>query len=124
MSIKNWIPGPPIAEEVEVAELPTATYDDVQDYINFFGDRTLLTGGTITDNGNGTAAVAALTGWCKETDSNTAVGVFFDFASPGNTPALTDLVTNYVYIDYNGGTPQIVVPGRPRGAVNNCRMPA
>jgi len=108
--VEHIVSIPPIpATDVEVSELGSATYDDVQDYINFFGDRTLLTGGTITDNGDGTAAVAALTGWCKETDSNTAVGVFFDFASPGNTPALTDLVTNYVYIDYNGGTPQIVV---------------
>ena len=98
-----------VASEVEVEELGTATYDDVQDYINFFGDRTILSGGTITDNGNGTAAIASLTGWCKETDSDTAVGKFFDWASPGNTAALTDLTTNYVYIDYNGGTLVLVV---------------
>ena len=103
------------ASEVEVEELGTATYDDVQDYINFFGDRTILSGGTITDNGNGTAAIASLTGWCKETDSDTAVGRFFNWASPGNTAALTDLTTNYVYIDYNGGTLQLVVSTSRRG---------
>ncbi|KKN74740.1 hypothetical protein LCGC14_0387820 [marine sediment metagenome] len=96
------------ATDVEVSELPTATYDDVQDYINFFGDRTLLSGGAITDNGDGTVAIDSLTGWCKETDSDTAVGKFFDFAG-GNTAALTDVTTNYVYVDYNGGTPQLVV---------------
>lgn len=97
-----------IASEVEVSELSTATYDDVQDYINFFGDRTLLSGGTISDNGDGTAAVASLTGWCKVSDSPTAVGRFFNFAG-GNTSALVDLMTNYVFLDYNGGTPQLVV---------------
>ncbi|KKL80542.1 hypothetical protein LCGC14_2003700, partial [marine sediment metagenome] len=34
-----------LGTDVEVAELSTATYDDVQDYINFQGDRTLFTGG-------------------------------------------------------------------------------
>ncbi len=97
------------ATQVEVAELSTATYDDVQDYINFFGDRTLLSGGGITDNGNGTAAVASMTGWCKVSDSDTAVGRFFDWASPGNTAALTDLSINHIYVDYNGGTLQLVV---------------
>ena len=94
---------------VEVEELSAATYDDVQDYINFFGDRTLLSGGAISDNGNGTAAVASLTGWCKVSDSDTAVGKFFNWASPGNTAALTNLTTNYIYVDYNGGTLQLVV---------------
>ncbi|KKK82517.1 hypothetical protein LCGC14_2802600, partial [marine sediment metagenome] len=42
------------ATDVEVSELSTATYDDVQDYMNFQGDRTLFTGGVFTDNGDGT----------------------------------------------------------------------
>ena len=96
------------ANAIEVEELGTATYDDVQDYINFFGDRTLLSGGGISDNGDGTATVAAGTAWAKATDSDTAVGVFFDF-SADNSVSLTDQITNYVYLDYNGGTPQIVV---------------
>ena len=95
------------AEYVEVSELSTATYDDVQDYINFFGDRTLLSGGAISDAGSGVATIASLTGWCKETDSDTAVGKFFNYAG-ANTSALTDLTTHYIYCDYNGGTPQLV----------------
>ncbi|KKN71805.1 hypothetical protein LCGC14_0416590 [marine sediment metagenome] len=104
----NDISGVIKATDVEVSELSTATYDDVQDYINFQGDRTLFTGGGFTDNGDGTVAVAAGTGWCKETDSDTAVGRFFDF-SADNSVSLTDQVTNYLYVDYNAGTPQIVV---------------
>ena len=96
------------ATQVNVSELSTATHDDVQDYINFFGDRTLLSGGAITDNGDGTIAIASLTAWSAISDSETAVGKFFDFAG-GNTPSLTDMTTNYIYLDYNGGTPQLVV---------------
>lgn len=96
------------ATNVGAAELGSATFDDVQDYINFFGDRTLITGGTITDNGDGEATVAAGTAWCKSTDSDTAIGVFFDFSEDA-TVSLTNLTTNYVYVDYNGGSPQIVV---------------
>ncbi|KKK55149.1 hypothetical protein LCGC14_3077490, partial [marine sediment metagenome] len=94
--------------DVEVSELKTATYDDVQDYINFYGHRSLFPGGAITDNGDGTVAIASLTGWSSISDSESAVGKFFDFAG-GNTPSLTDLTTNYIYLDYNGGTPQLVV---------------
>ena len=96
------------ATDVEVSELSTATYDDVQDYINFGGDRTLLTGGDITDNGDGTIAVTSGTAWVKATDSDTALGKFFNF-SADNSVSLTDLTTNYIYLDYNGGTPQMVV---------------
>ena len=104
----TWEEGLRYAQDVNVAELSVATYDDVQDYINFFGDRTLLSGGGITDNSNGTAAVASGTAWAKATDSDTAMGKFFNF-SADNSVALTDLITNYVYLDYNAGTPQIVV---------------
>ncbi|KKK87961.1 hypothetical protein LCGC14_2747990, partial [marine sediment metagenome] len=97
-----------LGTDVEVSELGAATYDDVQDYMNFFGDRTLLTGGAISDAGSGVATIASLTGWCKVTDDDDAVGKFFDYDSPGNTGTLTDMTTHYVYVDYNGGSPQLV----------------
>lgn len=96
------------ATEVDVSELGEATYDDAQDYSNFFGDRTLLSGGAISDNGDGTVTVALGTAWAKVTDSDTAVGNFFNFSADASV-SLTDLTTNYIYIDYNAGTPQIVV---------------
>lgn len=107
----NWNDGHTLnleATDIEVSELGTATYDDVQDYANFFGDRTILSGGAISDNGDGTATVALGTAWAKATDSNTAVGKFFDFSADASV-ALTNLITNYIYLDYNAGTPQIVV---------------
>jgi len=87
-----------------------ATYTNTQDFMNFFGDRTHLSGCVISETSpaDGTIAVSAGTAWCKETDSDTAEGVFFDFAG-ASAIALTDLTANPVYLDYNGGTPQIVV---------------
>ena len=102
------------ATSVHVEELGTATYDDAQDFINFFGDRTLLSGGAITAHGDadGSVAIASCTAWCKETDSDTAVGRFFDYAGKAKQ-TLTDLNTNLIYLDYNAGTPQIVVATAP-----------
>lgn len=101
---------PETAERIRVSILAGATFDNVQDYINFFGDRVIITGGEITATlpADGTVAVAPCTAWCKETDSDTAVGVFLDFAGIGNI-ALTDLTVNVLYLDYNAGTPQVVV---------------
>jgi len=98
------------ATDVEVSELSTATYDDVQDYINFFGDRTFLTGCAITpdDPADGKVSVASGTAWCKESDSNTAVGKFFNFTGE-SAITLTDLTANILYLDYNAGTPDVVV---------------
>ena len=104
------------ATKVEVAELGTAYYDDVQDYINFFGNRTILSGGALTDNGDGTVAMASCKAWCKESDSDTAVGKFFDFDGAVSI-ALTDLTANIIYLDYNktngSATPQVVVATAP-----------
>ena len=104
----EWINQTLAASDIGASELGVATYDDVQDYINFFGDRTLLSGGAISDNGDGTATVALGKAWAKATDSDTAVGNFFDFSADASV-SLTDLTTNYIYVDYNAGTPQIVV---------------
>ncbi|KKL08234.1 hypothetical protein LCGC14_2577880, partial [marine sediment metagenome] len=106
---KRLIPGHEYPKVNEDGGVQLTSDITLQDYMKWFGDRTLLSGGAITDNGNGTVAIASLTGWVKATDSETADGKFFDWASPGNTAALTDMTTNYVYVDYNGGTPQLVV---------------
>ena len=98
------------ADKVIAAILAGATYNDVQDFMNFFGDRTIISGGgiTATDPADGTVVIAACTAWCKEADSDTAVGRFFNFAGVADLE-LTDDNVNVIYLDYNAGTPQIVV---------------
>ncbi|KKL72722.1 hypothetical protein LCGC14_2082050, partial [marine sediment metagenome] len=87
--------------------VPSSVDTILQAYMKYFGDRTLLSGGAITDAGSGVAAIASLTAWCKETDSETATGRFFSYGG-ASTSTLTDLTTHYIYVDYNGGTPQLV----------------
>ncbi|KKL51186.1 hypothetical protein LCGC14_2298020, partial [marine sediment metagenome] len=86
---------------------PTSDDTILQAYMKYFGDRTLLSGGAISDNGNGTATVATGTAWAKATDSETAAGVFFSFSADASV-SLTDMSANHIYVDYNGGTPQLV----------------
>lgn len=94
------------ASDVEVTEVGTATYDDVQDFINIYGSRGLISGGEITDNGNGTVDVAAGTAWLRVSDTALASLPFSDFDAKVNL-ALTDELTNYIYVDYNSGAPLV-----------------
>jgi len=77
-----------------------------------FGNRTHITGGVISDAFDETCDVTGGTAWAKVSHDLNAEGVFFSFSS-GNTytvgsHALTDNAINYIYLDYNGGSPQIV----------------
>lgn len=96
------------ATTVELLEIGTATYDDIQDWSNSIQSSGVISGGVITDGGSGTIDVSAITGIIKSTDSVTGTNYFFDLGSSSGI-ALTDNYTNYVYIDYNSGSPQIVV---------------
>ena len=98
------------ATAIEAAEVGTATYDDVQDFINAQGSRGKISGGATTNNGGdgSVATTTAGTGMVRNDDTDIAPLVFFDW--PQNaTISMTDDSTNYIYADYNSGTPQIVV---------------
>ena len=88
--------------------------EDTRDFLKYFGDRTLFSGGAITAHGDadGSVAIASCTAWSKETDSDTADGVFFSYVGKAKQ-TLTDLSVNLIYLDYNAGTPQIVVATTP-----------
>lgn len=95
---------------VELAELGTATYDDVQDWLNGTVSSGRISGGLLTAHApaNGKLEISALKGFIKITDSDIAVTKFFDLAAQANVE-LTDHVINYIYVDYNSGTPQVLV---------------
>lgn len=96
------------ATAVELGELGTATYDDVQDWSNSVQSAGIISGGTITDGGSGTIDISAIKGIIKTTDSVIGVNKFFDLGAQSGV-SLTDNNTNYVSVDYNSGTPQIIV---------------
>lgn len=94
------------AASIEVSEIGTATYDDLQNFISIMSAG-VLTGGTITDNTDGSVTAAAGTGKIATTNSEMASHVMFDWSQNSNV-TLTDNTTNFVYVDYNAGSPQIV----------------
>jgi hypothetical protein len=94
------------ASQVAMGVLGTPTYDDVQDWSNVTQSAGLGTGGAISDNGDGSVTVAAGTGIIKTTDSNVGANVLFNFAEDTNV-SLSDNALNWVYVDYNAGTPAI-----------------
>jgi len=95
------------AAEIEVSKLSGTTYDDVQDWINNTQSSGRISGGDITDNGDGSVTVAAGTGFIKISDSEIAETKFFDWAEDDNV-SLVDNSINYIYVDYNSGSPQIL----------------
>ena len=95
-------------DQINVDEIGAATYDDVQDFITIFGNAGWISGGVITDNGDGTIDVAAGVGFIRVSNSETADLKFFDWAASAGV-SLTNNSENYIYIDYNAGSPQVAV---------------
>jgi len=93
------------ATTIEALELGTTTYDDLQDWINTTQSAGRITGGVLSAHSpaDGTLDISALKGFVKVNDSDIAETRFFDFAS--TTISLTDDRTNYIYVDYNSGSP-------------------
>lgn len=100
------------ASEISVLELGTATYDDVQDFINNVQSSGRISGGVLSDDTAGGVDYTAITGMIKTSDSVLAPTVFFDIAA-GNVPAdggppyIQDQHVNYIYVDYNAGSPTV-----------------
>jgi len=91
-------------ESVEVDVISGATYDDLNDYLNCIQSAGAISGGTITDDGDGTITVAPGTGIIKSTDDDLGENFFFDWDTAA--VSLTDDSINWIYITYNGGSPE------------------
>ena len=98
------------ATQVELLKLGTTTYDDAQDWVNIVQSGGRISGATLSAHApaNGTLDISALTGFIKCGDLETATTKYFDFATQTSV-ALTDNNINYVYLDYNAGTPRVLV---------------
>lgn len=92
------------ASQVTIPVLGTPTYSTVEDYINITGSVGIISGCTITDNGDGTVAVSA--GKCLIRATNSDVAQLLSINIAANAAlALTNLRSNLIYIDYNAGSP-------------------
>lgn len=96
-----------VLENAEIEQIGTPTYQTIQDWFNATQSAGIIEGGSITDDGDGTVTITAGKGIIKTSNSETATGKFFDF-SENTSLSLIDNSTNFIAVDYNAGTPQII----------------
>lgn len=82
--------------------------DTLQEWINHALSAGIMHGGTITDNGDGTVSIDSgyATLRASEDPHLPLYAISFDASGP---LALTDSAENYIYLDYNLGSPQFAV---------------
>lgn len=76
-----------------------------------------VSGFDLTDNGDGTVTVAAGEGLLRIAAASDAE--LRSVSCPGGSPALTNNAVNYIYFEWNGGTPQLGVTTSVSGF--NCQ---
>ena len=93
------------ATSLEFLKIGSPTYYNAQDWINIVQSASVISGFTL-DNSRASAEldVASGEGLVKITDSGIGITKPFSYAGTTNL-TLVDNNTNYIYIDYNAGTP-------------------
>lgn len=86
-----------------------STFSTLQHLQDIFHSAGLVSGGGITDDADGTISVAAGTGLIRDVDGVVETIFFTDWsAEAGANVALADNDINYVYVEWNSGSPQVV----------------
>jgi len=96
------------ATQVDIAALGAADHDTVQAVIDTALGVGVNHGGLVTDNGDGTVAVSTGSGFIRATDSDESRVYATDWPAVASL-ALTDNAINYVFVEYNAGTPEVAV---------------
>ncbi|MBA7542721.1 hypothetical protein ES705_35045 [subsurface metagenome] len=98
----------PTADEIEVSEIGTATYDDVQDWINNTQSGGRISGGTIEDDSSGGITISSGTGFIQTTTGDIGITQSFDWSATSIvSTGLTDDSINYIYMDHADGSPTV-----------------
>ena len=102
-----------------MARIAGSTFSTIQHMQDVFHSTGITDDGGITDDTDGTITVAAGTGLIRATNSDVAEIVFTDWAAEaGANVALVDNDMNYIYVEYNAGSPQVVATITPRTDTN------
>ncbi|MFA5306103.1 MAG: hypothetical protein WC365_01500 [Candidatus Babeliales bacterium] len=80
------------------------TYDNLDKFLDATNSAGFFEGGTITDSGSGQIDIASAKGVIRTTNSGVGNLVAFDIDATTNV-SLTDNSMNYIYVDYNSGSP-------------------
>ncbi|KKN57508.1 hypothetical protein LCGC14_0561250, partial [marine sediment metagenome] len=103
---KRWILVPP---ETVLARVAGSTYSTVQHLQDIFHSAGWVSGGAVTDDGDGTITVALGTGLIRATDTAVAEILFMDWAAEsGTNVAVADNDISYVYVEYFAGSPRAI----------------
>jgi len=112
ITVHNYLSGrdtegshPGSAITVSTIGSPTMVLDH-DDFIRYGWSAGTVSGGDLTDNHNGTIDIAAGEALLRESASNLATLYSVTFPANSGIP-LTNNSTNYIYVDYNSGSPII-----------------
>lgn len=84
-----------------------STYETLQDWVNTTQSAGKISGGAISDDGDGTITVATGTGFIKiSAVSAIEDTLFFNWPASAVVPLVNQEV-NYIYVEYNAGTPRV-----------------
>lgn len=101
--------GEDVAATGQMNRIGTPTYSTINDMQTTFHSSGVVIGGEITSGATaGNIDIAGGTVMIRDAANDTATLYFADFAAVSDT-ALTDNSINYVYVEYNAGSPQVVV---------------
>lgn len=106
---------PSTFEDVETCGLPIitgATYATIGGFNIAHSSSGVITGMTLSDGGSGTVDIASGTMFIRTTASDVGDILSANFAGATGV-ALTDNSINFVFIDYNSGTPQPLISTTP-----------
>ena len=91
----------------DISVIGTPTYTKIKDLHKVSLSTSVINHVVFTDNSDGTIDVAAVDGLIRATDSDVAELLSFSLGITSSL-ALVDLDTNWIYVEYNAGTPQVV----------------
>jgi hypothetical protein len=93
----------------QLNQLGVATYRTIQDWNSIFQSAGHITGGLATDDGSGGVDITGVKAIVKTSNSDIGANLFVDIEGTnipdGSHPTGLEDGINYIYIDYNNGTP-------------------
>jgi hypothetical protein len=103
--------------QITIPVLNSPTYTSGLDFSKTSTSTGIITGGVISDGGSGTVDITAGTLLIRSTDSSVGDLYSADFSS-ATGQVLTDNSANYIYVQYNAGTPNFTVSTTPLADVH------
>jgi len=93
-----------VTTQIPLPVLGSPTYNELQDFLDKMNGAGIVDGGVVSDGGSGTVNISAAKGFIRATDNAIAQLLAFDIAAATGL-SLTDNALNWIYIDYNSGSP-------------------